>query len=206
MLCRDLALWRPRIAATLVPSARRNRDVAHSTDAVTSRMPDKWKFPSFAAWDRIPRVPMARQRPPFAKRKLRLLMGDRICRPRPLLHTSGRLGDINPPVHVWPRSKIFQTDTRTEPSNHSRDTVFQRSPDQLHLVGQPQGRLRAKHLPEASSVSTTSAFLIAAPALPSVGHAGAGDAHRLDGLVLRDLLGRSPSSWPSESSPSTTLR
>ena len=65
--------------------------------------------------------------------------------------------------------------------------VLPEAADQLHLVGQSQGRAgQATSSPAASSGSTTSASSIARKPLPDRRPPGAGRRHRLDGVLLRD--------------------
>ena len=73
--------------------------------------------------------------------------------------TSWRFGDVNPPVHAWAVLARLQDD---RPRGPARSAVprprLPEAADQLHLVGQPQGRARASiSSPAASSGWTTSA-------------------------------------------------
>ena len=75
-------------------------------------MPDKWEYPSFAAWDlAFHCVTISLIEPDFAKEQLLLL-----CNVR-LMHPNGELpayewafGDVNPPVHAWAALRVFEND------------------------------------------------------------------------------------------------
>ena len=80
--------------------------------------------------------------------------------------TSGRFGDVNPPVHAWAAWRVFQIDRKQRRRRRRPRLPRARLPQaaaQLHLVGEPQGRRRAATSSRAASWAwTTSACSTAA--------------------------------------------
>src|SRR5262249_26201013 len=72
-------------------------------------MPDKWEYPWFAAWDlAFHMVPFAKIDPTFAKSQLLLLLREWYTHPNGQLPAyEWALGDVNPPVHAWAASPVY---------------------------------------------------------------------------------------------------
>ena len=88
----------------------RNSEWVHMANHEIISMPDKWEYPWYAAWDlAFHTVTLAMVDPEFAKQQLDLMLHD------DYLHPSGQLpayewnfGDVNPPVHAWATSCVYQ--------------------------------------------------------------------------------------------------
>jgi hypothetical protein len=73
-------------------------------------MPDKWEFPSYAAWDlAFHTQPLARIDPDFAKQQLVLFLREWYMHPNGQLPAYDfNLSDVNPPVHAWACWRVFK--------------------------------------------------------------------------------------------------
>ncbi|HVM65943.1 MAG TPA: hypothetical protein VMU14_13845, partial [Acidimicrobiales bacterium] len=93
-------------------AAIRNGSWRHLNSADVLSMPDTWEYPWFAAWDSAFHcIALAHLDPESAKEQLILL-----CREW-FMHPNGQLpayewdfGDVNPPVHAYAASRIFEID------------------------------------------------------------------------------------------------
>ena len=115
------------------------------------------------------------------------------------MHPNGQMpayewafGDVNPPVHAWAAARIYQIEGKR--SGARRPTVprthLPEAADQLHLVGQPQGRKAATTCSKAvSSAWTTSAPSTAAPSCPSGGHLEQADGTSWMAMYCLNMLG-----------------
>ena len=130
-------------------------------------MPDKWEYPWYAAWDLAFHVlALTIVDLDFGKQQLQLMLRERY------LHPNGQIpayewnfGDVNPPVHAW--STIFTYRLEKAQTRRGRHRMAQEllpeAAAELHLVGQPQGPLRARTSSRAASWAwTTSACSTAA--------------------------------------------
>ena len=124
--------------------------VAHvAADDVLS-MPDKWEYPWFAAWDMaFHAIPFAMIDPDFAKEQLLLLTREWY------MHPNGQIPayewafcDVNPPVHAWAAMRVYQIEEKFYGRTRPRfpRAHLPEAADQLHVVGEPQGRRRQQHL------------------------------------------------------------
>jgi hypothetical protein len=149
-------------------------------------MPDNWEYPWYAAWDlAFHMIPFARVDPHYAKEQLVLMLREWY------MHPNGQMpayefafGDVNPPVHAWACWRVYKmTGPRGGNATASSWGVFSETADELHLVGEPQGRGRRERLFRRIPRSGQRRRLrpLAAVAGQS---AGAGRRHRLDGVLL----------------------
>ena len=107
-------------------------------------MPDKWEYPWFAAWDLgVPHACRSRRiDPDFAKEQLLLLLREWY------MHPNGQLpayefafSDVNPPVHAWACWRVYKMTGAARPARPAVPRArLPEAADQLHLVGEPQGR------------------------------------------------------------------
>ena len=180
-----LAGWGPRPATAAAESARhgRNTDWRHVFCRDVLSMPDKWEYPWFAAWDlAFHMVPLAHVDPQFAKEQLLLLLREWY------MHPNGQLpayefafGDVNPPVHAWACWRVYKiTGARAgRPRPALSGAGVPEAADQLHLVGEPQGRGgAATSSPADSSGWTTSGIFDRSKPLP-----GGGQLEQADGTA-----------------------
>jgi hypothetical protein len=83
--------------------------------------------------------------PQFAKDQLLLLLREWYMHPNGQLPAyEFEFDDVNPPVHAWACWRVYKM---TAPRGQrdralSRPTLLPETPDQFHLVDQPQGRQR----------------------------------------------------------------
>jgi hypothetical protein len=90
----------------------RNANWFHMLNDDVLSMPDKWEYPWYAAWDlAFHTTALAMVDVDFAKHQLDLMLEHNY------LHPSGQIpayewnfGDVNPPVHAWATSYVFETE------------------------------------------------------------------------------------------------
>lgn len=90
----------------------RNREWFHMVNDEIISMPDKWKYPWYAAWDlAFQSIPLALVDVDFAKKQLDLMLREFY------IHPSGQLpayewnfSDVNPPVHAWAALLIYKSE------------------------------------------------------------------------------------------------
>ena len=151
-------------------------------------MPDKWEYPWFAAWDlAFHCAPLSLVDIDFAKEQVELLLKTRY------LHPNGQIpayewnfGDVNPPVTAVGgavRLRARGGDPRRGRSRVPRSRV-RPAPDQLHLVGQPQGPRRPQPVPGRVPGPGQHRDLRSLGATARRRPARAGGRHRLDGPLL----------------------
>ena len=169
----------------------RNRELGvHLYNRDVISMPDNWEYPWYAAWD------LAFHMLPFARGRSDLRQGaarscccaSGTCTPTGRSRrTSSRFGDVNPPVHAWACWRVYKmTGPRGSRDRAFLERVLPEAADQLHLVGEPQGRRRATTCsPAASSGSTTSACSTAAKPLPDGGQLEQADGTAWMAFYLR---------------------
>ena len=88
----------------------RNHDWLHVYSRDVISMPDKWEYPSFAAWDlAFHMLPFAHLDPTFAKQQLQLFLREWY------MHPNGQIpayefafSDVNPPVHAWAAWRVYK--------------------------------------------------------------------------------------------------
>ena len=112
----DIAPWLQQrgIDPMVAKSGRgfRNLQWHHMNNSDVISMPDKWEYPWYAAWDlAFHACTLAYVDPSFAKQQLSLLLSGQY------LHPNGQIpayewnfSDVNPPVHAWATSLVYQTD------------------------------------------------------------------------------------------------
>ncbi|HEX6467434.1 MAG TPA: glucosidase [Terriglobales bacterium] len=95
-------------------NAGRNHDWIHLYAEDVMSMPDTWEYPWFAAWDlAFHTIPLALVDAEFAKRQLLLLSREWYMHPNgqvPAYEWS--FSDVNPPVHAWAASRVYQIERR----------------------------------------------------------------------------------------------
>ena len=135
------------------PAARlhgRNADWRHLFSEDVLSLPDNWEFPWFASWDlAFHTLPLALIDSEFAKRQLMLLTREWYMHPNGQLPAyEWAFGDVNPPVHAWGAWRVYTIERKARGGCRGRGrpdvprTRLPEAPDELHLVGQPQGRER----------------------------------------------------------------
>ena len=92
--------------------AIRNGDWRHLNNHEVILMPDPWEYPWFAAWDlAFHCVTLAHIDPEFAKRQLILLLREWYMHPNGQLPAyEWNFSDVNPPVHAWAATQVFEID------------------------------------------------------------------------------------------------
>ena len=77
-------------------------------------MPDKWKYPWYAAWDlAFHCIPLAMVDADFAKRQLILMLREWYMHPNGQIPAyEWALGDVNPPVHAWAAWRVYKIDKK----------------------------------------------------------------------------------------------
>ena len=129
----------------------RNHEWTHLYNADVISMPDKWEYPWYAAWDlAFHCVPLALVDPDFAKEQLVLMLREWYMHPNGQLPpTSGRFGDVNPPVHAWAAWRVYKIEKKRTRRGRPRvpRARLPQAAAQLHLVGEPQGRRGQQRLP-----------------------------------------------------------
>jgi hypothetical protein len=101
----------------------RNHEWTHLNNADVVSMPDKWEYPWYAAWDlAFHTIPLALVDSEFAKQQLLLIT--KVW----YMHPNGQLpayewafSDVNPPVHAWAASRVFQIDRKHRRDRHPDD-------------------------------------------------------------------------------------
>jgi hypothetical protein len=96
-------------------------------------MPDKWEYPSYAAWDlAFHTVALSIVDLDFAKHQLELMLRELYLHPNgPIPAYAWNFGDVNPLVHAWATWFIYQTEKNTTGQG---DLAFLRSAFQQLLV------------------------------------------------------------------------
>ena len=114
------------------------------------------------------------------------------------MHPNGQIpayewnfGDVNPPVHAWATIFTYRLEKgqKGEGDREWLKSCFPETASQLHLVGEPQGSVRAQRvrgrLPGSRQYRRLRSQLAAADGrLP-----GTGRRHRLDGVLLPEHAG-----------------
>ncbi len=172
------------------PSRRRGRNHGwrHLDAADVLSVPDKWEYPWFAAWDMAFHcVAFALIDPDFAKQQLLVLTREWYMHPNGQIPAyEWNFGDVNPPVQAWAAIRVCQIEPKMQrahgppvPGAH-----FPEAADQLHLVGESQGR-GGQHLFEGGflGLDNVGAFDRSA-ALPLGGLGWTRRTAQLDGNVL----------------------
>jgi hypothetical protein len=92
----------------------RDREWRHLAAGDVLSMPDKWEYPWFAAWDMaFHAIAFAMIDPDFAKDQLVLLTREWYMHPNGQIPAyEWSFGDVNPPVHAWAASRIFQIEEK----------------------------------------------------------------------------------------------
>ena len=156
------------------PPARRlgrNHEWIHLYNSDVISMPDKWEYPWYAAWDlAFHCLPLALIDSEFAKIQLVLMLREWY------LHPNGQFpayewnfGDVNPPVHAWAAWRVYKIEQKRRGQRRPRlsGARLPQAAAQLHLVGEPQGRCRARTFSRAASWAwTTSASFNRSEPLP----------------------------------------
>ena len=175
-----LPLRRPRLARRRSRRSRRRRpsrlhgrngDWRHLYNRDVISMPDKWEYPWYAAWDlAFHMIPFARIDPSFAKEQLAAAAARVVHAPeRADAGLRVRLRRREPAgARLGLLARLQDRRRRRRPARPRVPRArLPEAADQLHLVGQPQGRRRAAtSSPAASSASTTSACSTARKPLP----------------------------------------
>ncbi|MEP7274832.1 MAG: glucosidase, partial [Betaproteobacteria bacterium] len=92
----------------------RNHDWGHLAAGDVLAMPDKWEYPWFASWDMaFHAIAFAMIDPDFAKEQLLLLTREWYMHPNGQIPAyEWAFGDVNPPVHAWAASRVFQIEEK----------------------------------------------------------------------------------------------
>ncbi len=92
----------------------RNHDWQHLAVGDVLAMPDKWEYPWFASWDMaFHAIAFAMIDPDFAKEQLLLLTREWYMHPNGQIPAyEWAFGDVNPPVHAWAASRVFQIEEK----------------------------------------------------------------------------------------------
>ena len=171
----------------------RNDHWHHMYNGDVISMPDKWEYPWYAAWDLAFHVlALTLVDPDFGKQQLKLMLRERYMHPNGQIPAyEWNFGDVNPPVHAW--STIFTYRLEKAQTGRGRQGVAQEqlpeAAPQLHLVGQPQGPLRAERLRGRLPGAGQHRRLRSQRAAADRRLSGAGRRHRLDGAVLPEHAG-----------------
>ena len=156
-----LPLRRPALAATATRPARAAATSAraaataswtHLYNADVISMPDKWEYPVVRRLG--PGVPLH----PARARRSGLRQGAARCsccangtciRTGSCPPTSGRFGDVNPPVHAWAAWRVYKIEQKRRGRGRPRvpRARLPQAAAQLHVVGEPQGRRGQERLP-----------------------------------------------------------
>jgi len=101
----------------------RNHDWPHLYNSHIVSMPDKWEYPWYAAWDlAFHCIPLSMVDASFAKEQLLLLTRESFMHPNGQLPAyEWNFSDVNPPVHAWAATRVFQLDYQY---NGVHDYVF----------------------------------------------------------------------------------
>ena len=157
-------------------------------------MPDKWEYPWYASWDlAFHCIPLALIDADFAKHQLVLLTREWYMHPNGQMPAyEWAFGDVNPPVHAWAAWRVFQID-RKQHGGHGRSRVprarISQADAEFHLVGEPQGHLRAATSSRAAfSGSTTSGSSTAARRCPTGGHINQSDGTSWMAMYALNLM------------------
>ena len=174
----------------------RNHDWRHLFNRDVISVPDKWEYPWYAAWDlAFQMIPLAQVDPQFGQGAARFSScANGTCIPaarsRP---TNSAFDDVNPPVHAWACWRVYKM---TGPPRPARSAVsgpgVPQAADQLHLVGQPQGRAGQAPLRRRLPRARQHRRLRPLEAVARRGSLGAGRRHGVDGLLLRHDAGHRP--------------
>ena len=120
----------------------RSGRICYNSDVIS--MPDKWEYPWYAAWDlAFHCVPLALVDSEFAKDQLILLLREWYMHPNGQLPAyEWAFGDVNPPVHAWAAWRVYKIEKRRRGVGRSPvpRARLPQAADQLHLVGEPEGR------------------------------------------------------------------
>ena len=168
--------------------APRNDHWHHMYNGDVISMPDKWEYPWYAAWDLAFHVlALTLVDPDFGKQQLKLMLRERYMHPNGQIPAyEWNFGDVNPPVHAW--STIFTYRLEKAQNGRGRHGLAQEllpeAAAELHLVGQPQGPLRAERLRGRLPGPGQHRRLRPQRAAADRRLPGTGRRHRLDGPVL----------------------
>ena len=126
----------------------RNHRWRHLFNEDIISMPDKWEYPWYAAWDlSFHSVAIARADPDFSKAQLSLFLREWYMHPNGQLPAyEWAFDDVNPPVHAWASWRVFKIDQKIKgkPDFRFPRACLSQTPDELHMVGEPQGLGRRK--------------------------------------------------------------
>ncbi len=150
----DIAKWLTEHQVDYYTEAQkpvRNINWFHMVNSDIILMPDKWEYPWYAAWDlAFHTVAVSMVDPEFAKQQLNLMLNERYMHPNGQFPAyEWNFNDVNPPVHAW--AIIFNY--HLEEALYGKGDIeflansFQKTTNELHMVGKPQRRLRQKHFP-----------------------------------------------------------
>ena len=114
------------------------------------------------------------------------------------MHPNGQIpayewnfSDVNPPVHAWATLCLYQMEQAPRGERRPRfpEAHLPQAAVQLHLVGEPQGPVRARMSSKAGfSGSTTSACSTGRPPLPTGGYLEQADGTAWMALFCQNML------------------
>nr|WP_199288952.1 glucosidase [Pseudanabaena sp. FACHB-1998] len=92
----------------------RNSKWFHLESEEILSMPDKWKYPWFAAWDlAFHTIPIAMIDPDFDKRQLDIITREWFMHPNGQIPAyEWAFGDVNPPVHAWATYRVYKIEQK----------------------------------------------------------------------------------------------
>jgi hypothetical protein len=99
----DADRWLKEHGKLFAPPPQGKLDWSHLNNADIISMPDKWKYPCYAAWDlAFHALPLSLVDPDFARDQLDLMLRERYLHPSGKMPAhEGNFDDVGPPVHAW---------------------------------------------------------------------------------------------------------